>query len=397
LFVDAELSPGDRFTQPELAQTLQRIMSGGADGFYRGDTADLIAAEMMRGGGLVTTADLASYKALFREPIQVSYRGYQMILAPPPSSGGIILSELFQVLERHAIGGFGYHSRSHIHLVAEAEKIAYRLRGLYMGDIDYYPTPWQGLTAPEYIERLDGLIDMSRVLPVRVLDAVELSPVSGGEEPEQTTHFSIVDQWGNAVANTYTLNGSFGSGVTVTGAGFLMNNEMDDFSIKPGHPNLYGLVGSEANAIEPGKRMLSSMSPTIVLKDDRLRMVLGTPGGSRIPTTVLQVISNVIDFRMPLEEAVDRRRFHNQYLPDKIFIEENALADPVVEALRRMGHTVQVRTDIGDIQAILIEDGRHRSDAKTNENGRRQGSTKSGNGRLIGVSDPRGNGRAIGY
>jgi gamma-glutamyltranspeptidase/glutathione hydrolase len=391
------LSPGDRFKQPELAKTLQRIMSDGVGGFYRGETADLIAAEMMRGGGLITKADLASYKALFREPIQVSYRDYEMILAPLPSSGGIILSEILQILERHPVGELGYHSRGHVHLVAEAEKIAYRLRALYMGDIDYYPTPSRGLTAPEYIDRLNELIDMSRVLPVRKLDSTDLSPEGGVGASEQTTHFSIVDKWGNAVANTYTLNGIFGSGVTVAGAGFLMNNEMDDFSIKPGHANLYGLVGSKANAIEPGKRMLSSMSPTIVLKDDRLFMVVGSPGGSKIPTTVLQVISNVVDFHMPLEEAVAERRFHNQYLPDKIYIEERALADPVVEALRSMGHNVQVRTDIGDIQVILIENGRHGSGSQTNENGRHEGSGEPGNGRLFGVSDPRGNGRAVGY
>jgi gamma-glutamyltranspeptidase/glutathione hydrolase len=405
LFVEPVLSPGDRFEQPELARTLQRLMTGGADDFYRGETADLIAAENSRSGGLITKADLAGYKAVFRQPITVTYRGYEMILAPLPSSGGIILSELFQILEKHPVSELGYHSRSHVHLVAEAKKIVYKLRSLYMGDIDFYPTPWRGLMAAEYIDRLDSLIDMSRVLPVRALDATELSPTTGGETTEsgeetseQTTHFSIVDRWGNAVASTYTLNGSFGSGVTVTGAGFLMNNEMDDFSIKPGYPNLYGLVGSKANAIEPGKRMLSSMSPTIVLRDGELYMIVGTPGGSKIPTTVLQVISNVIDFRMTLDEAVASGRFHNQYLPDKIYIEEGALADPVVEALRAMGHNVQPRKDIGDIQAILVRGAGGANGRGGKGIGRRQNeSSASSNGRIVGVSDPRGNGRAIGY
>ena len=202
-----------------------------------------------------------------------------------------------------------------------------------------------------------------------------------GAESEETTHFSIVDRWGNVVSNTYTLNGSFGSGVTVTGAGFLLNNEMDDFSIKPGHANLYGLVGSEANAIQPGKRMLSSMSPTIVLRDGEPFMAVGTPGGSTIPTAVLQVISNVVDFKMTLERAVAEGRVHNQYLPDVIVIEEGALAAPVIEALEKLGHKVVVREPIGDIQAILIQNGRR----------------KNGDGRIVGCSDPRRNGWAIGY
>ncbi|UCG52225.1 MAG: gamma-glutamyltransferase [Candidatus Latescibacterota bacterium] len=386
LFVSSGLSPGDRFVQPELAETLHRLMTEGEKDFYRGKTADLIAAEMERGGGLITKADLASYKPVFREPIRASYRGFELILAPLPSSGGIILSELFQMLEKFTVGEMGYHSRSHVHLLCEAEKIVYRLRALYMGDIDFYPTPWRELVDPRYTDRLYRLIDMSRVLPVRELDTIDLSPSAGSGESEQTTHVSIVDQWGNAVANTYTLNGIFGSGVTVTGAGFLLNNEMDDFSIKPGHPNIYGLVGSDANAIAPGKRMLSSMSPTIVLAGNELFMIVGSPGGATIPTTVLQVISNVIDFGMTLEEAVAGRRVHNQYLPDKISIEVDALAPLVIEALETLGHKVVTRKNIGDVQAILIRNGRRHGD-----------SSSPGSGRVSGVSDPRGNGRAIGY
>jgi len=254
-----------------------------------------------------------------------------------------------------------------------------------MGDVDFYPTPWEGFTAPSYIDRLNRWIDLSRVRPVGELDAIDLSPSS---ESRETTHFSIVDRWGNAVSNTYTLNGWFGSAVTVASAGILLNNEMDDFSIKPGYPNLYGLVGSEANAIEPGKRMLSSMAPTMVLKNGELFMVTGTPGGATIPTTVLQVVSNVVDFGMSLDEAVAARRIHNQYLPDQISVEANALAADVAEALRALGYEVVEREEIGDVQAILIEKG---------EEGRRGDPRDQRDGLLVGVSDPRGNGRAIGY
>ena len=401
IFVDSGLAPGDTLRQLDLARTIYRIMTEGPGDFYEGKTADLIAAEMERGGGQVTRINLASYKPKFRKPTKIKYNDYEILSAPLPSSGGIILSEILQILERRNVGKMGYHSKDHIHLFAEAAKIAYRLRALYMGDADFYPTPWEGLTDPSYVKKLDALIDMSRALPVRELDKLDLTPpetageasvpatgrdeatgaAASGSESEETTHFSIVDQWGNVVSNTYTLNGSFGSGVTVTGAGFLLNNEMDDFSIKPGHPNLYGLVGSEANAIQPGKRMLSSMSPTIVLRRGEPFMVVGTPGGSTIPTAVLQVISNVVDFKMTLERAVAEGRVHNQYLPDVIAIEEGAIAAPVIEALEKLGHKVVVREPIGDIQAILIQNGRR----------------KNGDGRIVGCSDPRGNGQAIGY
>lgn len=383
LFLEPGLRPGHRFRQPELASTLYRLMTIGEKDFYSGRTAAMILEEMKRGGGLIDKLDLDAYRAKFRDPVRVSYRGFEILSAPLPSSGGIILSELFQLLARWEMGDIEYHSRDHVHLLAEAEKIAYRLRALYMGDPDFYPAPSDGLVQPAYIDRLHRLIDPSRALPVQELDAIDLSPAPA--ESRETTHFSIVDRWGNAVSNTYTLNGSFGSGVTVTGGGFLLNNEMDDFSLKPGHPNLYGLVGSEANAIEPGKRMLSSMSPTIVSKDGKLFMIAGTPGGSTIPTTVLQVISNVIDYGMTLEEAVAAARVHHQYLPDRISIEAGALTPEAVEALRGLGHEVVERDPIGDVQAILIRDGRlfGRGDRK--------------GGRVVGVSDPRGNGRALGY
>jgi gamma-glutamyltranspeptidase/glutathione hydrolase len=402
IFIDPAFSQGDLIRQPDLAETLHRLMSEGADDFYRGRTADLIVAESRRGGGLLANEDLAAYRPKFRDPIRVRYRGFEVVSAPLPSSGGIILSLLFQMLGRYDVGALGYHTREHVHLVSEAEKVAYRVRALYMGDFDFYPTPWKALLDPAYAGRLDRLISFSRVLPVSVLDATDLAPpgadapappAAASPEPEhrETTHFSIVDRWGNAVSNTYTLNGSFGSGVTVTGAGFLLNNEMDDFSIKPGHPNLYGLVGSEANAIEPGKRMLSSMSPSFVLKDGALFMVVGTPGGSTIPTSILQVISNVVDFRMTLEEAVAAGRVHNQYLPDRISIERDVLSAGVVEGLRKLGHRVEEREMIGDVQAILIPV------AVLTRNGRPRDPRDREGGRLVGVSDPRGNGRATGY
>jgi len=385
IFVDPALAPGDVFRQPDLAETLHRLMADRGKDFYEGRTADLIVSEMERRGGLISKDDLAAYRAKIREPIRAGYHGYEIVSAPLPSSGGIILSALFQILGRHDVGQMEYHAENQVHLFTEAEKIVYRLRALYMGDADFYPAPWEALTAPSYTERLDRLIDLSRVLSVRELDAIDLSPPS---EANETTHFSIVDTWGNAVSNTYTLNGWFGCGVTVAGTGILLNNEMDDFSIKPGYPNLYGLVGSEANAIEPGKRMLSSMAPTIVQKDGELFMVVGSPGGSTIPTTILQVISNVVDFGMSLEDAVAARRVHNQYLPDQISVEANALSAAVVEALRAAGYAVAEREAIGDVQAILID---------RDDNGRGGDPKGPRHGRLRGVSDPRGNGRAIGY
>lgn len=396
IFIDPGLAPGDILSQPDLAKTLYRIMTKGARDFYTGTTSDLIAAEMERGGGRISKTSLASYAPRFREPIAFKYHDYEIVTSPLPSSGGIILAEIFRIFERRNVGKMGYHSKDHVHLFAEATKIAYRLRALYMGDADHYAVSARGLTDPAYIEKLDSLIDLSRVLPVRDLDKIDLTPpgaveaggASGGpggaaagkDELEETTHFSIIDQWGNVVSNTYTLNGWFGSGVTVTGAGFLLNNEMDDFAIKPGYPNLYGLVGSDANAIAPGKRMLSSMTPTIVLKGGEPFLVVGAPGGSTIPTAVLQLISNVIDFNMPLERAVGEGRVHAQYLPDEIAVEEAVLAAPVVEALERLGHKVVVREPIANIQAILIQNGR-----------------RGGDGRIVGCSDSRGNGLAIGY
>ena len=367
IFVAPGYRPGDLMIQSDLAETLERISIDWRD-FYTGKTADLIAAEMESGGGLVSKEDLAGYRSIRREPLRFDYGEYTVTSAPLSSSGGVIIAQVLQMLERHGAGGLERGSAEYVHLVSEAEKVAYRSRALYLGDIDFYPSPWAELIAPATTARLASLISPESRLKVDSLEAAVLL------ESEQTTHYSIVDQWGNAVANTYTLNGSYGSGVVVTGAGFLMNNEMDDFAIKPGYPNLYGLVGSEANAIEPGKRMLSSMSPTFVDGPDGFFMVLGSPGGSRIPTAVLQVILNVIDHGMPLCDAVSAGRFHEQYLPDRIFIENGALDRAAIDGLLELGHHVEIRRPMGEVQAILVRDGS-----------------------LTGASDPRGNGRAIGH
>jgi gamma-glutamyltranspeptidase/glutathione hydrolase len=303
-----------------------------------------------------------------REPIRFRYRDYRLTVAPLPSSGGVILSQVLQLLERHDAASLERQSAAYVHLVSEAEKIAYRGRALYLGDTDFYSSPWEKMIEPGTVAELAMLISADNRLKVRALESTDLL------ESEETTHFSIVDRWGNAVANTYTLNGSYGSGVVVKGAGFLLNNEMDDFAVKPGHPNMYGLVGSEANSIQPGKRMLSSMSPTFVYKGDELHMVLGSPGGSTIPTAVLQVILNVVDHGMTLPGAVAAGRFHEQYLPDCIFIENGALDPATIDALLELGHKIQIRKPIGDVQAVLIEGGR-----------------------LTGASDPRGAGRAVGH
>jgi gamma-glutamyltranspeptidase/glutathione hydrolase len=370
IFVTPDYRPGDRLVQPDLASTLERIAGDWRD-FYRGKTARLLVEEMTRGGGLISMEDLSAYEVVAREPIRTTYHDFEITGAPLPSSGGIMLSQLLQMLERHDVSSLPRQTAAYVHLVSEAEKIAFRSRALYLGDTDFYAAPWRELIDPEVAGRMSDLISRDEIIEVEELEATNL--LAGGSS-EQTTHFSIVDRNGMAVANTYTLNGSYGSGVMVTGAGFLLNNEMDDFAIKPGHANLYGLAGGEANAVAPGKRMLSSMSPTFVYDDGDLYMVLGTPGGSTIPTTILQVFLNVVDYGMPLFDAVSAKRFHEQYTPEPIYIENGALGNECIDALLEMGHRIEIRKPIGEVQAILIEGSR-----------------------LTGVSDPRGNGRAVGY
>ena len=349
------LQAGAIFRQPELADTLTRIAKGGDKAFYEGQTADLLVAQMARGArpGLITRADLANYKAVWREPLLGEWRGHTVITAPPPSSGGVALLQLLGLTARAAplFGDAPINSPQYLHLVAEIEKRVFADRAEYMGDPDVVAVPVKALIDPAYLDRRAAEID-----PRQPSATAAVKP---GLEKPQTTHFSIVDRWGNAVSNTYTLNGWFGAGVVVEGAGFLLNDEMDDFSVKPGAPNQFGVVGGDANAIAPGKRPLSSMTPTILMKDEQVAMVLGTPGGSRIFTAVFQVLANVYDHGLPLDQAVAAQRFHHQLLPENtIFFEPYA---PPSEALRQAmtarGYRLETQDYNGDIEAIQIKDG----------------------------------------
>lgn len=343
---------GEVFKQPDLAATLRRIAEQGVDGFYQGETARLIVEEMARHDGLITLDDLASYQPQVREPVQGNYRGFDVYSMSPPSSGGTHIVQILNTLEGYDIGAYGHNSAASMHLMAEAMKRAYADRAEYLGDSDFVQVPLKGLTSKAYAEQIRAGID-----PFKATPSVDIGPGDApGYESNETTHFSIVDGQGNAVSNTYTINFSYGSGIVVEGAGFLLNNEMDDFSAKPGVPNAYGLLGGEANKIEPEKRMLSSMSPTIVKKDGKNFLVTGSPGGSRIITTTLQVIMNVIDHGMNIQSAVAAPRMHHQWLPDEIRIEEGVSAD-TIGLLQSRGHTVVQKSAMGAIQSIHIEDG----------------------------------------
>lgn len=361
---------GDTVVIDDLARTLERVRDNGRDGFYAGATADSIVAEMQRGGGLISHDDLHNYRAVWREPVTGMFGEYRIISMGPPSSGGIALLQLLQSVEPYPLGDQGWNLPRTVHIMTEAERRVYADRAAHLGDPDFYSVPQAVLLQADYNRQR-----MSDVSPDRATPSTEVQAgtIPDGES-EQTTHFSIVDQWGNAVSVTTTLNSGFGSTVMVSGAGFLLNNEMDDFSIKPGVPNLYGLVGGEANAVQPGKRMLSSMTPTIVEKNGKLFMVVGTPGGSTIITSVFQTILNVTEHDMTMQEAVNAGKFHHQWLPDLLFYEEGAFTRETVEALQAMGHRLQQREPIGRVEAILV-----RSD-----------------GMLEGAADPRGDDTAMG-
>ena len=345
--------PGDTYVQPELAETLKRIEQDGVKGFYEGETADLIVAEMQRGDGLITLDDLKNYEPQVRKPVHGSYRGYDVYSMSPPSSGGTHIVQILNVLEKYPIGNLGHNSAKTIHLMAEAMTRAYADRSKYLGDTDFVDVPLDGIISKEYAATLRAQIDPN--FASNSQDILPGDPV--GYESNETTHFSIADKFGNVVSNTYTINFSYGSGIVVEGAGFLLNNEMDDFSAKPGVPNAYGLLGGEANKIEPNKRMLSSMSPTIVMKDGKNFLVSGSPGGSRIITTTLQVIMNVIDHHLNIQAAVNAPRIHHQWLPDEIRVEEG-LSPDTIRLLEGMGHTVTEKAAMGASQSIMIaEDG----------------------------------------
>ncbi len=350
---------GDRLAQPDLAETLRRIAINGRAGFYGGTTADLIIAEMRRGDGIISLRDLADYNAVWRDPISFDYRGHKVISMPPASSGGATLAELLNIIEAYDLPSLGYHSVEHLHLWTEAVKRAYADRNAYLGDPDFADLPIGQMTSPEYAAERRREIDPNRATPAEDvhpgLGSIPLAPVARLGS-DQTTHFSIVDGSGNAVAVTTTLNSLYGNVVTVTGAGFLLNNVMDDFSALPGSPNQFGLVQGEANAIQPGKRMLSAMTPTIVLDaSGGVRLVTGTPGGATIITTVAQIISNVIDFGMDVADASLAPRVHHQHLPDIIRYENGGLYPETVTGLRVRGHEVEERPGFsGDVQSILI-------------------------------------------
>jgi gamma-glutamyltranspeptidase/glutathione hydrolase len=366
---------GTVWKQPELAATLRRIAEEGRNGFYRGRTADLVAAEMKRSGGLITTEDLDEYQPVERVPIIGTYRNHTIISMPPPSSGGVLLVQMLNMMEPYDFSTIPHHSAQHAHLLAEIMRRAYADRAMHLGDADYYDVPVDALIDRRYAEaRRSTITDVAT--PSDSLTHGDPGIIM--HESDQTTHYSVVDAAGNCVSVTVTLNSSFGSKLTVGGAGFLLNNEMDDFSASPGTPNLYGLVGGEANSIEPGKRMLSSMTPTIVLRDGEPWLVVGTPGGSTIITTVLQVIHNQIDYDMGLVEAIETERIHHQWRPDTLFYEAGAFTLGALDSLRKMGHHPVERTErSGRVDAVRIE----------HEDGKRV---------VLGWSDRRGYGSAAG-
>jgi gamma-glutamyltranspeptidase/glutathione hydrolase len=360
---------GDKFVQPDLAATLKRIRDRGASDFYEGETAQKLAAAMASNGGLVTLADLKAYQAVEQEPLRGRYHGDEIITAPPPSAGGVGLLQMLGMLEGSGYEKTGAGSAASIHYVTEVMRRAYADRSEYFGDPEFYKVPVRKLLDPHYVASRRNGIDPAHATPSGQIRPGELAAHEGTE----TTHFNIVDNQGNAVAVTYTLNNGYGSGVTVPGLGFLLNDEMDDFAAKPGAENLFHLIQGEANAIQPGKRPVSSMIPTIMTRDGKLFLMLGAPGGSRIPNGVLQVILNVEDFHMNVQDAVDAPRFHHQWMPDVLYVEKGISPDPVA-LLRAMGHEVSPLESVAHVEAILDEGGW-----------------------LQGATDPRGNGKAEGY
>jgi gamma-glutamyltranspeptidase/glutathione hydrolase len=345
---------GDTIKWTDLGHTLERIRDNGRAGFYEGKTADDIVAEMKRGKGLISKDDLASYKSVWRTPITSDYKEYKIISMPPSSSGGVCLIQLLKSVEPYPLKDWGFNSAKSVHVMVEAERRVYADRSKFLGDPDFYKVPVNELIAPDYNKQR-----MSTFTGEKATPSSEVAPGTiAGYESEETTHFSVVDPEGNAVSLTTTINGWFGSYVVVGGSGFFLNNEMDDFSSKPGVPNMFGVLGGEANKIEPGKRMLSAMTPTIVEKNGKLHMVLGTPGGSTIITSVFQVILNVTEFGMGMQEAVDAKRVHSQWQPDLISPEYKAIGTEDSLTLVKMGHTFQSRKSIGRVDAILVrEDG----------------------------------------
>ena len=339
-----------RLIQNDLAKTLKRIQKDGLNGFYSGETASLIAADMRENGGLITEQDLIDYRSVWRDPIKGTYRGKTIVTMPPPSSGGIHLIQMLNILENFDLGSYKHNSYQYVSLLSETMKYAYADRSEYLGDPDFFEVPISKITAKEYAKKISTSIRELGVLPSsKINPGMYINP-----ESDETTHFSIADKFGNVISNTYTINSAFGSGVTIKGTGILMNNEMDDFSGQPGVPNQFGLLGGVANEIEPAKRPLSSMTPTIVFDNDEPFLAIGSPGGSRIITTVLQIILNVIDFEQSLEEATDSRRVHHQWYPDDIDIEETYNQ---INELMDLGYKIDIIDTATCTQSIMIDDG----------------------------------------
>ncbi len=362
----------DLLIQEDLARTLQRIAKNGRDGFYTGAIADLIVAEMQRGGGLITHEDLKNYVSVYRAPVTGTFHDYEIISMPPPGSGGILIVQMLNMLEHYPLDSLGWNSSAYIHLLTEVERRAYADRAEHLGDTDFWDVPLEMLVSKDYAARRISDILMTEATPSAAVKA----GVTDWDESPETTHYSVIDRNGNAVAVTTTINFSFGSGIVVDGAGFLLNNEMDDFSAKAGVPNGFGLLGNAANAIEPHKRMLSSMTPTILLKNDQPCLIVGAPGGSTIITTVLQVILNTTVFDMDIQEAVGAPRVHSQWFPDELYYEKRGLSADVIANLQNLGHSVKKHhwDYIGRANCIMIDSTGY-----------------------YGGADPRGEETAVGY
>jgi gamma-glutamyltranspeptidase/glutathione hydrolase len=342
--------PGDRLVQADLADTLEAIAKGGPDAFYKGATAQKVEAAMKAGGGIMTAQDFAAYTVTETAPVTCSYRGYVFVSAPPPSSGGTTMCEILNILEGYDLKALGWHSAAGVHLMVEAMRHAYMDRNTYLGDPAFVNNPLDRLLSKDYAAQI-----RTKILPDKATPSKEVQPGAMPHEKTETTHYSVVDKDGNAVSVTYTINGLFGAGVIAPGTGFLLNDEMDDFTSKPGVPNLFGLVQGEANAIAPGKRPLSSMAPTLVTKDGEVVLVLGSPGGARIITITLQAALNMIDFGMHPQEAVDAPRIHHQWLPDEVYAEPYSLSPDTVKLLEQMGHKVTVQSPWGAAELIALQ------------------------------------------
>jgi gamma-glutamyltranspeptidase/glutathione hydrolase len=370
---------GELFVQPDLAWTLEKIKDTGRDGFYKGEVAKLIVKQISSLGGYITLEDLEKYQPVEREPVVGTYRGYKIVSMAPPSSGGIALIQLLNILEYYDLSDEDWGSSVYFHRLVEAMKYAYADRTYHLGDADFYPVPKERLTSKKYAEKIFHRIEKARnkAVPSSEIESLEVVSINEGTE---TTHYSVYDSYGNAVSTTTTINSSFGSGIVVEGAGFLLNNEMDDFSGKPGVMNQFGLLGTEANSIQPGKRMLSSMTPTIILKDRKPYLIIGSPGGATIITTVLQVVLNCIDFDMNIQEAIEKPRIHHQWMPDSFYYEQNALSENIKNELLKMGYAFIERDletrILGIAEGIMIDQK---------------------NKIIYGTSDPRGGGLAAGY